>query len=254
MTALYLVGIGTGDPGHLTLGAVAALNGADLILLPVKAGERGELAALRRALCATHLRDPAPPVTAFEMPERDPAIADYDARVRAWHDGIAARWAAAMSASGTAPASVALLVWGDPSLYDSTLRIAERLQANGAISAVHVVPGITAIQALCAAHRIPLNGIGQPVLVTTGRRLRADGWPADIPTVVVMLDGQCAFTTLLDRNLHIWWGAYLGMDREMLVAGPLADVSDRILAERQAARDRHGWIMDTYLLSAPADE
>ena len=39
-----------------------------------------------------------------------------------------------------------------------------------------VIPGITAIQALTARHRIPLNDIGEPVLITTGRRLATDGF------------------------------------------------------------------------------
>ena len=53
------------------------------------------------------------------------------------------------------------LVWGDPMLYDSTLRILERLSVE-----VEVIPGITAIQALAARHKIALNRIGEPVLIT----------------------------------------------------------------------------------------
>ena len=88
---------------------------------------------------------------------------------------------------------MALLIWGDPSLYDFSLRIARRLDP---LPEIEVIPGVTAIQALCAAHAIPLNEIGEPFLVTTGRRLREGGWPPGVETVVVMLDGGTAFQSL----------------------------------------------------------
>ena len=142
---------------------------------------------------------------------------------------------------------MALLVWGDPSLYDSTLRIAERLKLRLALQ-VSVVPGITALQALTAAHAIPLNDINAPVTITTGRQLREHGWPASANTVAVMLDGECFFQQLDPAGVTIWWGAYLGMPEQLLVSGALADVAARIVQQRQTARAAHGWIMDTYLL------
>ena len=36
MTTLWLIGIGTGNPDHVTGQAIRALNGADLILIPKK--------------------------------------------------------------------------------------------------------------------------------------------------------------------------------------------------------------------------
>ena len=50
-----------------------------------------------------------------------------------------------------------------------------------------VIPGITAVQALTARHRIPLNDVGEPVLITTGRQLRNDELTG---SAVVMLDGE----------------------------------------------------------------
>jgi precorrin-6A synthase len=137
------------------------------------------------------------------------------------------------------------LIWGDPSLYDSSLRIARRLDLK---LRIEVVPGITAIEALCAAHALPLNEIGEPFLVTTGRRLREGGWPAGVDTVVVMLDGGAAFQSLDPKGIHIWWGAYLGMPDEMTFSGALAEVGATIVAARRKARDRRGWIMDSYVL------
>jgi precorrin-6A synthase len=113
---------------------------------------------------------------------------------------------------------------------------------------IEVVPGVTSIQALCAAHALPLNDIGEPFLVTTGRRLRQGGWPTGVDTVVVLLDGGMAFQSLDVRGLQIWWGAYLGMPEQIILSGPLAEVGAQIVELRLMARERHGWIMDSYIL------
>jgi len=249
--ALSLIGIGTGNPDHLTRAGEAAMRDADLILLPAKRAETVELLDLRRALCgsvATGAR-----IVAFDLPERG-RDGPYLAAVDDWHDAIAAAWARAIAEHLPDGGRLALLVWGDPSLYDSSLRIAARLIAGAMPMTVRVVPGITALQALTAAHAIPLNTLGAPVLVTTGRRLIADGWPAGVDTVAVMLDAGAAFRTVDPAGVRIWWGAYLGMAQEALAAGPLATLRDTIPSLRAELRARHGWIMDSYLLRrGPAD-
>ena len=118
---------------------------------------------------------------------------------------------------------------------------------------MRVVPGITALQALTAAHGIPLNDLGRPVVITTGRQLRDHGWPAGADRVAVMLDGDCAFRSLDPAGVSIWWGACVGMARQLLDHGPLAEAGPRILKARAAARARHGWVMDIYLLARHAD-
>ena len=247
MAELLLIGIGSGDPEHLTLGAIRRMREADLILIPRKGAEKEDLAELRRALRAEHA--PETPVAEFDLPKRDAARPDYREGVADWHAAIARAWAEAIAAHPGAE-KVALLVWGDPSLYDSTLRIA---RIAGGFD-VTVVPGLTAPQLLTAAHGIPLNAVGAPVLVTTGRRLRDEGWPAGAPdTVVVMLDGDCAFRALDPEGIEIWWGAFLGMPEQILRAGPLAEAGPGIVAARAEARARHGWIMDTYLLRRGGD-
>jgi precorrin-6A synthase len=244
MFDLTLVGIGTGNPDHLTRQAIAALNAADLILIPRKGASKADLAELRREICADVVTNPATRLVEFDLPARDAANPDYLAGVDDWHDAIAQSWVDAVVAAGSAK-RVALLVWGDPSLYDSTLRIAARLKPAPKVT---VIPGITSMQALCAAHAIPLNDIGAPVLVTTGRQLRDQGWPAGVETLVVMLDGECAFRGLDPAGVTIWWAGYVGMREQILFAGPLASVGPQIIAARAEARARHGWIMDIYLL------
>ncbi|WP_426413050.1 precorrin-6A synthase (deacetylating) [Bradyrhizobium ganzhouense] len=245
MMTLSLIGIGCGDPGQLTRAAIGAINAADLVLIPRKGTAKSDLADLRRAICADVLTNDTTRIVEFDLPVRDAGEADYRKGVDDWHDAVAASWSQTIADHLGGDGKVALLIWGDPSLYDSSLRIARRLNP---LPDIEVVPGITSIQALCAAHALPLNDIGEPFLVTTGRRLREDGWPAGVDTVVVMLDGGAAFQSLDPSGLDIWWGAYLGMADQIIMSGALVEVGARIVASRQAARERHGWIMDSYIL------
>ena len=241
MRELLLIGIGTGNPDHVTGEAIKALQSADLILIPRKGPNKDDLADLRRSICDVVLTDPVPQIVEFDLPKRR-ADGDYIDAVEDWHDAIARAWT---QAAGTEAARVALLIWGDPSLYDSSLRIAERLSPT---PKVRFIPGITSIQALTAAHAIPVNTLAAPFTVTTGRRLRADGWPEGAETVVIMLDAGGAYEVLNGADYDIWWGAYLGMDNQILEAGPLDEAGPRISAVRKTAREAHGWIMDCYLI------
>lgn len=247
MIALDLIGIGTGNPAHLTLQAIDRINAADLILIPTKGADKDDLAGLRRQICAQVLTNPKTQVAEFALPVRDPAITDYRARVDAWHDAIAGIWADTIRANLGDGDRVAFLVWGDPSLYDSTLRIADRVAALLPLK-VRVTPGITSIQALTAAHAIPLNQINGPVVVTTGRQIRDNGFPPGTDTAVVMLDGELSFQHLDPEGLHIWWTGYAGMENEISLSGPVASVTEAIAEARASARAAHGWIMDIYLL------
>ena len=236
---LWLVGVGTGSPGHLTQEGADALRAARVVLVPRKGAGKEDLETLRLDLLAR--TGSAARIVPFDMPLRDESL-PYQTRVARWHDAIARAWQAALR-DEEGPA--ALMVWGDPGLYDSTLRIAERLDPRPRL---RVLPGITALQALTAAHHIPLNTVDGRVLITTGRKLRAEGWPDGAETVCVMLDGDCSFRSLDQPDLHIWWGAFLGMPEQVLVSGPLPDVAAEIERTRSSARAAHGWIMDTYLL------
>lgn len=247
MIQLSLVGIGSGNPDHLTLQAIKTLEGADVILLPRKGDEKTDLADLRRMI-ASELLSTSPTIVEFDYPVRDASTPKYLDGVNTWHDALAAIWQDLIATHVSDNGSVALMVWGDPSLYDSTLRIADRLIARGIDLNVNVIPGITSLQMLTAEHAIPLNTLGGAVQITTGRKLRDEGWPADTPTVAVMLDGECSFQSLDAEGLHIWWGGYVGMDQQILIEGPLAEVSAQIVKARADARASNGWIMDIYLL------
>jgi precorrin-6A synthase len=243
---IRVIGIGTGDPEHLTLQAVRALSDVDAVLVLDKRAETADLVEIRKRICAAHIRNPYRVVT-VEDPPRERHPADYGATVEAWHAARAERLETAFQAELEAGQVGAILVWGDPALYDSTLRILDRIASRGRLALSYaVIPGLSSVQVLAARHGVPLNAIGGPVLITTGRRLAA-GWPEGADSVVVMLDGDPRFAHL-DPDLTIYWGAYLGSPDEILVAGRLGTVGDEIRTVRAEARARHGWIMDIYLL------
>ena len=131
------------------------------------------------------------------------------------------------------------------------MRIAARLQVRTEVS-LRVIPGITSIQALTASHAIPLNEIGDPVTITTGRQLREAGWPESADTLVIMLDGDCSFQASDPEGVQIWWAAYAGMENEISLSGALREAADEIIKVRAKARAEHGWIMDIYILRRPA--
>ena len=240
---ILIVGIGAGNPEHVTIQAINALNRADVLFIPDKGAGKADLADLRRDIVRRYVTNPQSRMLGYAVPRRDVAHPDYGRSVEDWHDALAAQFGALLDAVPEGGAG-AFLVWGDPGLYDSTIRIVERLQRSRSIR-VEIIPGITSIQALTAAHGIALNQFGEPVHITTGRQLGSI--EAD---TVVMLDGQTAFLDA-DPNLHIFWGAYLGTPDEIVISGRLGEVREQIAETRKAARERHGWIMDTYLLRKP---
>ena len=247
MIDLVLVGIGMGNPDHLTGQAIKALQNADLILIPEKGNEKSDLADLRAVICEK-LLSPIPQIARFRLPVRDPKESSYLKRVTDWHEKIALLWRDEIFKHCPNGGRVALMIWGDPSIYDSSLRIANRLIAEEQKVSINVVPGLTSLQLLTAAHKIPLNTLAEPVMIMTGRNLRDGGWPNTVKTVVVMLDGDCSFDQLDGKDYTIWWGAFLGMPEQILASGPLHQCCEDIKVLRANARAEHGWIMDSYLL------
>jgi precorrin-6A synthase len=245
MRRLSIIGIGAGNPDHITVQAIKALGSVDVIFLIGKGNDKEDLAQLRKDICARYITKPYRIVEAQD-PERDRVPVDYETAVTDWHTQRAAIYERMIREELADGQHGAFLVWGDPSLYDSTLRIVDQVAAMKTVMfELDVIPGITSVQALAARHKIALNRIGGPIHITTGRLL-AKGMPAD--DVVVMLDGDCAFKTIKDTNVDIYWGAYVGTADEILVSGKLQERGPEIEKIRSDARARHGWIMDTYLL------
>ncbi|WP_440092354.1 precorrin-6A synthase (deacetylating) [Pseudomonas syringae] len=257
MKQILLIGMGAGDPEQITLQAVTALNRADVIFILDKGYVDDELLRLRKALCQRYITHDRYRLIQVQDPVRGHAGREedepgaYAQGVEDWHQQRAVLFERLLTDELGEDQVGAFLVWGDPALYDGTMRILDQVLARGVEAFTYqVIPGITSVQSLVAQHRIPLNRIGESILITTGRRLAADP-PESHHNVVVMLDAHCTFERYVGQGLDIYWGAYLGTADELLVAGRLDEVCEQIKQLRTEARSRKGWIMDTYLLRKP---
>ena len=234
-----ILGVGMG-PQHVTPEVAEALRGCDYVLAAEKA-DGDELLAARRQIAGAYGVE----VVAVPDPERDRADpTDYPGAVAAWHRARVAAYEQVLRERG---GTAGFLVWGDPSLYDSTIRVVEGLAERLPLE-YDVLPGVSAPQLLAARHRIVLHPVGRPVHVTTARRLR-EAVDSGQRNVVVMLGGSLDLAGLDDWS--IWWGANLGTPSEALATGPVGDVLPDLLAARARAKADAGWVMDVYLLRAP---
>jgi precorrin-6A synthase len=248
MKKILIIGIGAGNPEYVTIQAVHALNQVDVFFILDKGASKAKLTEFRREICKRYIEGDDYRFVDAASPDWNRRSADYAATVddlnrdkRLVYERLIAEEMADGECAG-------FLVWGDPTLYDSTIRIIEAIVRDGAHHIDYeVIPGISSMQALAARHRTTLNRIGRPVAITTGRNL-AEGLPDNVDSVVVMLDADDAYKRCADQDIDIYWGAYIGTPDEILVAGRLKDVVDDIARLRAEARAAHGWIMDSYLL------
>jgi precorrin-6A synthase len=247
---IRVIGVGPGDPEQVTLEAVRAMREADFFVVTEKHRPGGDpLAAARTALLARHV-DGEPRVVVVDDPPRDRSAsgtadsAGYERAVRAWHEERTRRYVEVLAEhDGVA----GFLVWGDPALYDSAVRVLERVAAVCGAE-LDVVPGVSSVAALAARHRVVLHGVGEAVHITTGRRL-GEAVAQGQRSIAVMLNRSLDELAALDpAQWRIWWGANLGTTGERLVAGRLADVLQQVESARAEARAEAGWVLDVYLL------
>lgn len=245
-----LIGIGSGHPDQVTVEAVRALNSVDFFIVSDKANGTDGLIRAREEICRQHI-DGDWRIVGVRDPERDRAPAstqkhaDYGKAVTDWHEARAIAYEEALLDN---PGDAGFLVWGDPAFYDSSIRIVERILGRGNVEFEYdVIPGISSLQALAARHRIVLHGIGEPFTVTTGRRLR-EAIDAGLDNIVVMLNARLDLDLEGLGDWQIWWGTNLGTKDEILISGRVADVTEKILAAREAVKAEAGWVMDIYLL------
>jgi precorrin-6A synthase len=248
MRKVFVIGIGAGNPDYVTVQAINALNTVDVFFIMDKGPEKEDLVRLRKEICDRYIKNKSYRTVETTDPPRDRTASSYEPAVRAWHEQRAGIYERLIAEELGEDECGAFLVWGDPSLYDSTLRIIDRIVAKGTVAFKYeVIPGISAVQALSARHRIALNRIGRSIHITTGRKI-AEGLPDNIDDVIVMLDADCSFRAIDDPDVDIYWGAYLGTKDEILIAGNLRERMHDIEQTRAEAKARKGWIMDTYLL------
>jgi precorrin-6A synthase len=253
MKKIFIIGIGAGDPDYVTMQAVNALNQVDVFFLLDKGPSKTKLIELRKEICQKYIRGNEHRFVDANSPAWTRGTDDYFSTVDELNRDKQALFERLISEEMADGEFGAFLVWGDPTLYDSTMRIIDIIANSGRHQLDYeVIPGISSVQALAAKHKTTLNRIGQSVQITTGRKM-AEGFPDEVDSVVVMLDAEDSYKRFADQDIDIYWGAYVGMPGEILVSGKLKDVVTEIERIRADARRTNGWIMDSYLMRRGGD-
>ena len=144
------IGVGPGDPELITVKAVRALQGCDVVLVPATEAS-GTGAGRAEAIVLAACPEIADRITRvpFSMADRTGVT---KRRAAAWQ--LAA--AAAVRAFEAGATRVGFATIGDPSVYSTFSYLASSVREKVADLRVEVIPGITAMQALAAASRTPL--------------------------------------------------------------------------------------------------
>ena len=88
MRRVLVIGIGAGDPEHVTVQAINALNQADVFFVIEKGHETEELVALRREICERFIKERRYRFVDMETPKRSQEFSDYRSNVEEWHASI----------------------------------------------------------------------------------------------------------------------------------------------------------------------
>jgi precorrin-6A synthase len=250
MKKIYLIGIGPGTPDYLTVQAINTMKKVDVFFFLEKEERKGyeDFIKIRKEILEKYLNSGTYRVVTAKIPKRKKGSNPYVEEIKAWRQGTAAVIAGLIKNEMQEGENGALLVWGDPSLYDGHLEMLQHTLKEGIINFEYeVIPGITSVQVLAARHKIPLNRIGEPIVITTGRKLKEYS-TAEVTNAIVLLDSCSAFKHFQDADIDIYWGGYLGTGDEILVSGKLKDIIGDIKKIRSEAKKKKGWLMDTYIL------
>lgn len=209
------VGVGPGDPEHLTLKALRELQAADRVFVPETDASAGGAGRAERIV--------APHVPAERIERVMFAMRDADSRAGNW-DRAGSAIGDVVGRGGTA----VFATIGDPNLYSTFTYIAQTVVALHPDVEIRTVPGITAMQDLAARSGTVLAEGAEPVVLlpyTAGdEALRAALARGD--TVVVYKGGR-QMPRVLDavkdagRLDHAVYGEELGSEREL--SSPASD-------------------------------
>lgn len=219
------VGVGPGDPDHVTVKALRTLETADVILVPSTEARASGVGRAEEIVC-THL------------PAKTAAIRRIPFSM-AEHRGVGQRRASAWEASATTAIEafeagakrVAFATVGDASVFSTFSYLCDLVSRRIEVT-IEVIPGITAMQAIAATSRTPLVE-GQEILSlvpwTVGPETLAR--VCEVSDTVVVYKGGREMTELravleaqgrLDEAVL---GTDLGLPSERVV--PLSEVTDR---------------------------
>src|ERR1700730_6990724 len=131
MRKIFVIGIRAGNPDYITVQAINALNKVDVFFVMDKGQDKDDLVRLRREICERHIKHRSYRTVETADPPRDRNASSYEPAVRAWHEQRAGLYERLICEELGENECGAFLVWGDPSLYDSTLRIIDLIVARG---------------------------------------------------------------------------------------------------------------------------
>jgi precorrin-6A synthase len=240
---VYIIGIGPGDPKYLTLEAYEIIKKAKNFIIPLKKGPKEELTKIREKViefCKEGKTDYR--IIKVKFPERKKGGV-YKLEVESWRKEKASILAEVLKDVDEA----CFLVLGDPSLYDGHIEIFKEVSKNLPME-IEVIPGISTINLLSAKHKISLTKVAETLVITTPRPLRKQKEISR--NTVVFLDNYETFKLFKDDSeLMIYWGAYLGTEKEVLFNGKLFECWQELVELRRKLKEKHGYIMETYLLT-----
>jgi precorrin-2/cobalt-factor-2 C20-methyltransferase len=218
------IGVGPGDPGLVTLNAIAALKRADVVAHFAKEGNSSNA----RSIAAAHFKrdvEELPllyPVTT-EIPKQDTA---YREAIRAFYDGAAETIARHLDRGRV----VAVIAEGDPLFYGSYMHLHVRLAAR---YPTEIVAGVTGMSGCWSATGTPIAQGDDvfTVLPATLPEFELERRLADTDAAVVMKIGRHLAKVRraldragrLDRAIYVERGT---MANAAIV--PLADKLDTI--------------------------
>src|SRR5690348_8379084 len=131
MRKVFVIGIGAGHPEQITVQAIKAMNSVDVFFVLDKGAAARDLVRFRKDICERYVTERAYRLVEVQDPPRDRASGAYGSAVATWHAQRADTLAMSIRDELGTDECGAFLVWGDPSLYDSTLRILDQVLAAG---------------------------------------------------------------------------------------------------------------------------